>query len=107
MRDAVDWATSEPWSEEAEALRERLQSLCAQLRMHLATQESTLPDLFREHWGSVAPPQLVTRALKAAKNAQSQAAKGGVTPKYLMWITHCACRSSSYCRASLYARAPA
>lgn len=88
LREAADWTTSEPWSECAQMLRERLRALCSQIRMHLATQESLLPELLRDYWGSVAPPQLITRALGAAKKAEAQGAKGRSVPKLLMWITH-------------------
>ena len=88
LREAADWTTSEPWSEAAQTLRDRLQALCAQIRMHLATQESLLPDLLRDHWGRVAPPQLVTRALQAAKKAEAQGAKGSEKAKLLGWILH-------------------
>jgi len=88
LREAADWTTSEPWSAEAQLLRERVQALCAQIRMHLATQESLLPELLREHWGSVAPPQLVMRALEAAKKAQAQSAKSRQPAKLLNWILH-------------------
>lgn len=88
LREAADWTTSEPWSEQAQVLRDRMQALCAQIRMHLATQESLLPELLRAHWGNVAPPQLVTRALEAAKKAQAQAAKGRERAKLLDWTLH-------------------
>jgi len=88
LRDAADWTTSEPWSEEAHVLRERMQGLCSQIRMHLATQESLLPELLRGHWGKVAPPQLVTRTLDAAKKSQAQAAKGRERAKLLDWVLH-------------------
>jgi len=88
LREAADWTTSEPWSEAAQALRERMQALCAQIRMHLATQESLMPEILREHWGKVAPPQLVTRMLAVAKKAEANAAKGRQRSKMLDWVLH-------------------
>lgn len=56
--------------------------------MHLATQEKLLPVLLREHWGSISPPQLVARSLKAAKSAQSKGSKGSDRPQLIMWAQH-------------------
>ena len=90
LREAADWTTGEPWSEAAQGLRDRLQALCGQVRMHLATQESLLPDLLRQHWGRISPPQLVTRTLQAAKRAEAHAKRSRDTPKLLQWVLHCA-----------------
>jgi len=88
LTSAADWTTSEPWSEQAEELRKRLTKLCAQIRLHLATQESALPEIFRAYWGDVSPPELVTRSLAAAKQAQAAGAKAPDKPKLLMWTLH-------------------
>jgi len=61
LAGAADWTTSEPWSEQAQALRDRLNKLCAEIRIHLATQETILPDMLREHWGRVSPPPSARR----------------------------------------------
>ena len=81
-------AASEPWSEEAQELRERVHKLCGRIRKHLATEETILPDILRKHWGRVSPPQLVTRSLAAAKRAQAAGAKGAESSKLLVWIEH-------------------
>jgi len=60
LSSAADWTTSEPWSEAAQLLRDRFNKLCSEIRVHLATQETLLPEILRDHWGGVAPPQLVT-----------------------------------------------
>ena len=88
LSDAGNWTTSEPWSECSQMLRERLNKLCSNIRMHLAAQEELLPDILRGHWGRVSPPQLVMRSLAAAKRAQAIGAKGRETGKLLMWATH-------------------
>jgi len=88
LTSAADWTTAEPWSEQSQVLRDRLNKLCAQIRMHMATQESLLPDMLREHWGHVSPPQLMLRSLQAAKRAQAQGAKSLEKPKLLMWVLH-------------------
>ena len=88
LAGAADWTTSEPWSEQAQVLRDRLTKLCAEIRMHLATQETLLPDILRETFPS-SPPQLVDKALTAAKKAQSNAARlTHHKPKVLMWMQH-------------------
>ena len=88
LAGAADWTTSEPWSEQAEALRTRLNKLFADIRMHLATQETLLPELLRAHWGRASPPDLLIKSLNAAKRAQANAAKGFDKPKLLMWMLH-------------------
>ena len=88
LRDAAAWTSSEPWSEVSQELRDRLQALCAQIRMHLATQESLVPEVLREFWGASAPPQLVTRSIAAAKKAEAAAARGRDAPKLLPWLLH-------------------
>jgi len=88
LAGAADWTTSEPFSEEAQELREKFTKLCNEIRVHLATQESILPPMLREYWGRVSPPSLVDKALAAAKRAQSIASKGPDKPKMLMWIKH-------------------
>jgi len=101
----ADWNVSEPWSECAQELRQRLNALCSEVRMHLATQERLLPALLRMHWGSISPPQLVTRSLKAAKSAQSQGSKGADRPQLIMWVLHYLSRRdvqrARYLRAAL------
>ena len=67
---------------------DRVTKLCAEIRMHLATQETLLPDILRETFPS-SPPQLVDKALTAAKKAQSNAARlTHHKPKVLMWMQH-------------------
>lgn len=78
----------EPWSQVAQVLRERLYKLCSEMRMHLATQESLLPEILLAHWGGITPPQLVARSRAAAKKSISVGAKGRLKPKLLMWIMH-------------------
>ena len=56
LAGAADWTTSEPWSEQAQVLRDRLTKLCAEIRMHLATQETLLPD---HHQDKMQMPQLL------------------------------------------------
>ena len=43
---STDWGTADPWSETAQALRDRMTKLCSEMRMHLATQESLLPEVY-------------------------------------------------------------
>ena len=88
LAGAADWTTSEPWSEQAQALRDRMHTLCADVRVHLATQETLLPDMLREHWGRVSPPQLIAKSIAASKRGQANAAKGREKPKMLMWVLH-------------------
>lgn len=90
LAGAAEWTSADPWSECSQTLRQRLAKLCGEIRMHLATQESVLPEILREHWGRVSPPQLVTRSLDAAKRAQADGAKahGREDAKLLMWVEH-------------------
>ena len=88
LASVADWTTSEPWSEQAQFLRDRLQKLFSNIRLHLATQESLLPEILRDHWGFVSPPNLMIKQLAAAKKGLSKAAGGSDRPKLLMWILH-------------------
>lgn len=85
--DAQD---GEPFSEVAVILRDRLSKLTRQIRMHLAVQESKLPEMLKNQWGRLSPPDLVVRALDAAKRAQASGAKttGQEKVKLLSWIVH-------------------
>ena len=90
LSQAADWTTSDPWSEGAEVLRSRLAKLCSEIRVHLATQESVLPELLRGHWGRISPPQIVTRSLEAAKRAQGVGTSVATVheSKLLLWVHH-------------------
>ena len=81
LAEAADWTTSEPWSEQAQVLRDRLTKMCNDIRLHLATQEALYPEILREHWGSVSPPDLLVKSITAAKRGQANAAKGEDKPK--------------------------
>jgi hypothetical protein len=85
---AADWTTTEPWSECAEMLRERFGGLCNEIRMHLATQESLLPEMLREHWGATSPPDIVERSMEAAKRATAQGQVGSEKATLLPWCLH-------------------
>lgn len=77
---------SEPFSEVTVMLRDRMQKLCRQIRLHLATSEAKLPEVLRAQWGRVSPPELVVRALEAGKRAQVSASKVGAN--LLPWVMH-------------------
>ena len=64
-------------SEVTVMLRDRMQKLCRQIRLHLATSEAKLPEVLRAQWGRVSPPELVVRALEAGKARAGQRVQGG------------------------------
>ena len=58
------------------------------MRDHLSQQETKLPAIFRDKWGAISPPQLVTRSLAAAKRAQAGGARGGAEASLLSWVVY-------------------
>jgi len=75
----------DPWSEEAQLLRDTVDALFTKLRSYLTKQEELLPPLLREHWGTDrCAPDYVQRTLAAA----AKAPRGGGAVKLLPWILH-------------------
>ena len=69
-----------------------LDELFTTMRDHLSQQETKLPAIFRDKWGAISPPQLVTRSLAAAKRAQAVARAGAeATTCSRGWCTTSAC----------------
>ena len=65
-----------------------LDELFTTMRDHLSQQETKLPAIFRDKWGAISPPQLVTRSLAAAKRAQAGGARGGAEASLLSWVVY-------------------
>ena len=77
-----------PPPSQADELRNMLDELFTTMRDHLSQQETKLPAIFRDKWGAISPPQLVTRSLAAAKRAQAGGARGGAEASLLSWVVY-------------------
>ena len=85
---AADWTTINPISECAEELRVLLYDLSLAILEHLKEQEETLPPLLRTHWGAMAPPDLVTRSITAAKSAAFMGLRPQIHVKLMSWVLY-------------------
>tara|TARA_B110001452_G_scaffold163244_1_gene136081 strand:- start:137 stop:1573 length:1437 start_codon:yes stop_codon:yes gene_type:complete len=85
---AADWTTIDPKSECAEELRVLLDDLSVAILEHLKEQEEMLPPLLRSHWGPMAPPDLVTRSITAAKSAAGNGLRPQIHVKLFSWVLY-------------------